>query len=105
MAFIDYEKTFDSMETSAITKALRRQRVKILGEPYITATVKLHKISDEIAIQKGFRQKDTISPKLFTAVLEEVFKNLEMEKSGIQIHGEYQNSLRYLVISNGRIDR
>ena len=26
MPFIDYEKVFDSIETSAVTKALRKQR-------------------------------------------------------------------------------
>ena len=45
-------------------------------------------ISDKIPIQKGFRQGNTISPKLFL----EVFKNLEQEKFGIQINGEYPNN-------------
>ena len=54
-----------------------------------TATIKLHKVSEKIPIKKGIRQGDTISLKLFTAVLEEKFKNLEWEEAGIQIYREY----------------
>ena len=54
-----------------------------------TATIKLHKVSNKISIQIGVRQGNTISPKLFAAILEEVFKNLDKEKSGIKINGEY----------------
>ena len=68
-------------------KALRRQRiegiyVKILEEIYkeSTATIKLHKSSNKIPIQKGVRQGNTISPKLITAVLEEVFKNFDWKQ-------------------------
>ena len=41
-----------------------------------TATRKLHKVSNKIQIQKGIRQGDTITPKLFTVVLEEVLRTL-----------------------------
>ena len=65
------------VETSTVMKALRRQGleemyVQILEDIYkeSTATIKLHKVSNKIPIQKGVRQGDTISPKMFTAVLE-----------------------------------
>ena len=81
-------------------KALRRQQVeeiyvKILEDIYFEsiATRKIHMVSGKIPMQKGVRQGNSISPKLVT--LEEVFKNLELEKSGIEIHGEYFNSLRF----------
>ena len=41
------------------------------------ATIKRYKFGEKIPIQKGVRQDDAIFPKLFTVVLEEVFKNLE----------------------------
>ena len=80
--------------------ALRMQRVeelyvKILEDIYkeCTIIIKLHKVSNKIPIQKGLRQDDIISPQLYTVVLEEGFKNLEWEKSGIWINGKYQNNL------------
>ena len=65
------------METSAVMKALRRQEVeeiyvKKLEDIYkeSTATIKLRKVNKKIQKQKGVRQGDTISPKVFTALLE-----------------------------------
>ena len=58
-------------------KTLRRQwleeiYVQILKDVYkeSTATIKLHKISENIPIQKGVKQGDTIFPKLFKTGLE-----------------------------------
>ncbi len=74
MAFIDYEKAFDSVKTSAVMQVLRRQGVdelyiKVLEDIYrdSTATIQLHKKRWKIPIRKGVRQGDTISHKLFTA--------------------------------------
>ncbi|HEG7136645.1 TPA: hypothetical protein SFG11_002777, partial [Staphylococcus aureus] len=52
-------------------------------------------ITDEFKIEKGVRQGDCLSPILFTAVLEEVFKELEWEGKGIRINGEYISHLRF----------
>ena len=60
-----------------------------------TATIRLHKDSEPFQIQKGVRQGDTISPKLFTATLEEIFKQLNWENKGIKIDGEQINHLRF----------
>ena len=66
------------MKTSAIVKALTQGieeiYVKILDEIYkeSTATKKLHKVTDKTPTQKRVRKPDFISPKLFTAILEEV---------------------------------
>ena len=59
------------------------------------ATIKRYKFGEKIPIQKGVRQDDAIFPKLFTVVLEEVFKNLEWEAAGIQINGENLNNLKF----------
>ena len=102
MAFIDYEKAFDSVKTSAILQALRKQGVeelyvKLFEDIYTdsTATLQLHRNSEKIPIKRGVRQGDTISPKLFTACLEEIFKKLNWENLGIRVNGEYLTDLRF----------
>ena len=102
IAFIDYEKAFDSVETSAVIQALRNQGVdehyvRILEDIYngSTATIVLHKESSKIPIRKGVRQGDTISPMLFTACLQEVFRTLDWEQVGVRVNGEYLSNLRF----------
>ena len=46
-------------------------------------------ISININIRRGVRQGDTISPKLFTAALESIFRRLSWETRGMKIDGEY----------------
>nr|XP_027227207.1 uncharacterized protein LOC113819162 [Penaeus vannamei] len=65
MAFIDCEKVFDSIEILALLKALK--------DP----------------------NGDTISPKLFTAALENILKGLNWGERGININGSYLNHLRF----------
>ena len=43
---------------------------------------------------KGVRQGDTLSPVMFTAALEEIFRRMEVEV-GININGERMNNLRF----------
>ncbi|XP_045491132.1 uncharacterized protein LOC123691006 [Colias croceus] len=38
---------------------------------------------------------DPISPKLFTAVLEEIFRKLDWDQYGLNIHGQHLNNLRF----------
>ena len=52
-------------------------------------------VSEEIPILRGMRQGDPISPKLFTATLQEVFKNAQLEEKGINIDGEKLPNLRF----------
>ena len=58
-------------------------------------TVHLHKESEKIRIKRGVRQGDTISPKLFTATLESIFRRLNWENKGVKIDGEFQTNLRF----------
>ncbi|KAL0860164.1 hypothetical protein ABMA27_010471 [Loxostege sticticalis] len=48
-----------------------------------------------MSLQRGVRQGDVISPKLFTAALEDVFKLLDWSGLGININGEYITHLRF----------
>jgi len=102
LAFIDYKKTFDLVYTTSVLGALRSQgiyeaNIELIKNIYrnVTSTIRLHKDSDHLNIKRGVRQGDTMSPKLFTALLEEVFKTLDWEKAGISIIGDYLSHLRF----------
>ena len=60
-----------------------------------SVTVHLHKESEKIRIKRGVRQEDTISPKLFTATLESIFRRLNWENKGVKIDGEFLSNLRF----------
>ena len=69
VAFVDYEKAFDSEQTQAILTSLQEQGIEdvyieILKDIYTdsSVTVHLHKESEKIRIKSGVRQEDTISP-------------------------------------------
>ena len=57
--------------------------------------VHLHKESNKINIRIEVPQGDTISPKLFTAALESIFRRLTWETRGLRIDGEYFSHLRF----------
>jgi len=51
--------------------------------------------TNRISINRSVRQGDTISPKLFTLVLEDVFRKLYWDKKGLRVEGEYLSNLRF----------
>lgn len=61
----------------------------------MTAKVKTERIGEAFSIKKGVRQGDPLSPKLFSATLEHVFRKLEWSNYGIRINGEMLNHLRF----------
>ncbi|GFN88297.1 endonuclease-reverse transcriptase [Plakobranchus ocellatus] len=100
--FIDFEKALDSVEHAAIVQALRKVNI---NENYVTMieniynrfTARIHinnQISEAFEIQRGVRQGDPISPKLFTTVIEQVFEEADLQY-GINTDGEYLRDLRF----------
>ena len=100
-AFVDYEKAFDSIEFTPLSTALANQGVDpayitILRDLYngATSTLKLYKDSNKISLERGARQGDNISPKLFTACLQDAIINkIDWEEKGINIDGEHLSHL------------
>ena len=71
--------------------------IKILQNIYRDASARVHldkHTSEPFPIERGVRQGDPISPKLFTAAIEEVFQKSNMQ-SGIEIEGENLTDLRF----------
>ena len=53
-----------------------------------------NQVSEEISILRGVRQGDPISPQVFTATIQDVFKNAQLEEKGINMDGEKLSDLR-----------
>ena len=103
LGFINYEKAFDTVEHFAIFEALRKTNVNetyinILQNIYNQATARVHldKLvsTTEFPIHRGVRQGDPLSPKLFTAVMEEVLKTVDISE-GVNVDGENLTNLRF----------
>ena len=99
LLFIDYEKAFDSVELTAVFKALIEQGidtnyVELIKEANTgcSTDIKLFHRNVRIPIGKGVRQGDPISPKLFTACLEKVFREIKWN-GGVIINGEQLSHL------------
>ncbi|KAI8494200.1 hypothetical protein Bbelb_279600 [Branchiostoma belcheri] len=102
-AFVNYEKAFDSFEFEPMFAALEHQGVDseiitLLKDLYdgATSTLRLHKESEKIKLERGARQGDNISAKLFTACLQDAVVNkINWDKRGINIDGEYLSHLLF----------
>ena len=102
LVFVDFHKAFDTVELASIIAALEQCRIdyrytRLIEYIYsnATTTVKLHETTGKIKVGRGVRQGDTISPKLFIAVLEYAMKSLSWENRGINIDGERLTHLRF----------
>jgi exonuclease III len=102
LAFVDYRKAFDSLDHQFLFTALQKQLVptayiNIIKSFYnkSTARILLDNTGDSFYIQKGVKQGDPLSPMLFNAALEAIFRQLKWEKLGVCVEGTYLNNLRF----------
>ena len=114
LIFVDYEKAFDTINQQIMLRALTEARV---DHRYTTtikniyqnakASVRLHEDTADFPIERGVRQGDVISPKLFTTLMEFMFKKVDFGDMGIKIDGEKLNHLRFaddIVLIADRVD-
>lgn len=102
ISFIDYSKAFDSLLHKNIWEALVEQGIehkyiRLIRNVYSnsTARIQLEKKSQPFKVGKGVRQGDPLSPKLFSAVLESIFRKLTWENFGINVDGTSLTHLRF----------
>ncbi|RVE40475.1 hypothetical protein evm_014875 [Chilo suppressalis] len=103
LAFVDYEKAFDSIEIWSVLESLQRCQVdwryiQVIRCLYEAATMSVqvqNQQTSPIPLHRGVRQGDVISPKLFTNAMEDMFKTLNWKRHGININGERISHLRF----------
>lgn len=102
LAFVDYSKAFDSLKHAHIWDALHSQGVdqkyiRIIKNIYKESTAKIQteRKGETFKIRKGVRQGDPLSPKLFSSVLEHIFRKTNWDDYGININGKKLNHLRF----------
>ncbi|KAH1021435.1 hypothetical protein HUJ04_010951 [Dendroctonus ponderosae] len=102
LIFVNYEKAFDTIDPFYMLKSLSDGRIdyrytQIIKYIYenATASVKTQKSTNTFKIDKGVRQGDTISKKMFASLLEYRFKSVDFDGIGININGENLTHLRF----------
>lgn len=97
LAFVHYEKAFDSIETWAVLESLQRCQIDYRYIEELEVFVRKRCVGASagsvveayttIQQQRKVRHGDIISPKLFTASLEYVFRLLDWKGLDINIKG------------------
>lgn len=102
IAFVDYKKAFDTVEHSAVWRALIRRGapqdlVHLLQAIYRTSEAKIDVNGNNVKINigRGVRQGDPISPRLFTAVLDDVLAEVDWKDGGVMVEGRRLHYLAY----------
>ncbi|EYC22362.1 hypothetical protein Y032_0017g3304 [Ancylostoma ceylanicum] len=81
---------------TALVDTLARLFTRYLSE-WSNFTTRISPFYDDITIdvRRGVRQSDIVSPKLFTATLEDVTRRLEWDNMGVRVDGRLLHHLRF----------
>ena len=101
--FVDFKKAFDSVEKEAVLNALKlhsipKTYVDLIDQLYTDCftRISLLKTSVKVPVKRGVKQGDVLSPSLFSACLEIVLRELDID-GGVNIDGE---KLQYLLFAD-----
>ena len=94
IAFVNYEKAFDSVQTQVILSSLQELRIEdvyieLLKEIYTNNSMTVIYTKTATRSTSGEEYDREILPKLFTAALESIFRRPTWETRGLKIDGEY----------------
>ena len=97
IAFVNYEKSFDSEQTQQVLTSLQEQGIEdvyieLLKDIYTNSSIRRQQHDQQ---QERRTTGDTISPKLFTAALESIFRRLTWETRRLKIDSECLNHIRF----------
>ena len=88
IAFIDNTKAFDLVEHKCVLQALADQGIqskytRLLAKIYNNcyAKIRIQTEGSVFKLERGVKQGDPLSPKLFTCLLENQFRKLDWEES------------------------
>ena len=102
LVFVDFRKAYDTIEWDAVWNSLQQHGadqlyVEMLRKIYTQAgcKIKVHEDLVDVDIKRGVRQGCVLSPLLFNAVLEDIFRRLIWDDLGFNINGRKLNHLRY----------
>jgi hypothetical protein len=103
IAFVYYNKAFDSVEHKYVIQALENQGIpktyiRLLAQLYdeCNAKIRIELVGKNFELGGGVKQGEPLSPKLFTSLLENQFRRLKWENMyGVIIDGVKLTHLRF----------
>nr|CDJ89458.1 endonuclease-reverse transcriptase [Haemonchus contortus] len=99
-SFVDLKKAFDTVETEAVIGTLGyhgvpTQYIMMVRDHYDNFTTGISPFYEEVKVKRGVWQGDTISPKLFSATIENIMRYFDWEDFGVKIDSRYLYHLRF----------